>query len=78
MDLPLCSNQLLALRDADRSRIANLHGCRARRYELGAKDGNPPFDLCGQAEAALRLSEELHNRSVTSGPRRPLERGGPS
>ena len=53
-----------------------LRGVRVRMYQLGAVDGDPLFDLFGHAEAALqRLSEELHNRSIT-GPRRLWEPGG--
>jgi hypothetical protein len=45
-------------------------------YWLGATDGDPLFDLFGEAERALqRLSDELHNRSI-SGQRRPWEPGG--
>jgi hypothetical protein len=44
---------------------------------LGATDGDPLFDLFGQAEQALqRLSDELHDRSIPSGPRQPLGPGG--
>jgi hypothetical protein len=46
-------------------------------YRLGVTDGDPLFDLFGEAERALqRLSDELHERSIPSGPRQPLERDG--
>jgi hypothetical protein len=48
-------------------------------YRLGARDGDPLFDLFGETEAALRcLAEELHNRSIPSSGRRPWEPGGQS
>jgi hypothetical protein len=78
MDPPLSRDQYRALREAVRKRMNYLHGVRVRMYRLGAVDGDPHYDLFGQAERALqRLSEELHNRSIT-GPRRPWEPGGPA
>jgi hypothetical protein len=57
--------------------MAYLHGSRVRMYWLRATDGDPLFDLFGQAERALqRLPDELHNQSIPSGPRQPLEPGG--
>ena len=76
MDSALAPDQLCALREAVRARMNYLHGVRVRMYQLGAVDGDPLYDLFGEAERALqRLSDELHNRSL-SGPRRPWEPGG--
>jgi hypothetical protein len=78
MDPSLSPDQYRALREAIRGRMNYLHGCRVRMYRLGAKDGDPLFDLFGEAEAAIRcLVDELHNRSIPSGGRRPWEPGGP-
>jgi hypothetical protein len=79
MDPSLSSDQFRALRGAVRTRMHYLHGCRVRMYRLGARDGDPLFDLFGETEAALRcLAEELHNRSIPSSGRRPWEPGGQS
>jgi hypothetical protein len=77
MDPALSPDQYRALRESIRKRMNYLHGVRVRMYQLGAVDGDPLFDLFGAAERALRrLSEELHNRSIPSGGRRPWEPGG--
>jgi hypothetical protein len=79
MVVAFCPDQYRALREAVRKRMNYLHGVRVRMYQLGAVDGDPLFDLFGEAERMLRrLSEELHNRSIPSGQRRPRELGGQS
>ena len=77
MDPALTPQQYRAQREAIRKRMNYLHGVRVRMYQLGAVDGDPLFDLFGQAEAALRrLLEELHNSSIPSSGPRPWEPGG--
>ena len=77
MDPSLSPDQCRSLREAVRTRINYLHGVGVQMYQLGAVDGDPLFDLFGQAERALqRLSDELHNRSIPSSGRRPWEPGG--
>jgi hypothetical protein len=61
MDPSLSPNQYRAHREAIRKRMNYVHGCRVRMYQLGAVDGDPLFDLFGEAERALRrLSEECN------------------
>lgn len=75
VDPILSADQFRALREAIRSRMNYLHSVRVRMYQLGATDGDPVYDLFGQAERALqRLSDELHNRSLDRD-RRPWEPG---
>jgi hypothetical protein len=76
MDPALSPDQYRALRAAVRGRANCLHRIRVPRFQRGATDGDPLYDLFGQAERALQpLSGELHNRSIR-GPRRPWEPGG--
>jgi len=77
-DPTLSPDQLVALREAVRTRMNYPHGVRARMYQLGATGGDPLFDPFGEAGRALqRPSDELHSRSI-SGPRRPWGPGGRS
>jgi hypothetical protein len=74
--IDLTPDQARVLRDAVRARMNYLHSVRVRMYQLGVQDGDPVFDLFGEAEQAMsRLAAELHNRSL---PGRPDALGGGS
>ena len=71
---PLTPSQAAALRDAVRDRTNYLHKVRNRMYQLGARPGDRLYDLFAAAEAVLqRLGDELHDRSIVRGERRPWE-----